>query len=112
MTTTDQTEPAIARPHDCPTWCIYPGECAGDHAGEARGTVVTGGLPPRIDDLDAPSYNTVLVGAQHPVADDLAPGVALFGSVRGYEWQVDMTVREARALLDGLQKAIESAEAA
>jgi hypothetical protein len=77
-----QTDTRDVRPNgldtiECPSWCIYPGECRGDHVGKEWGTVATGELPPYVGGPEAPTYNTAVVRAQHPESDDLAPGVAL-----------------------------------
>ena len=99
--------------YSSPSWCDYPGKCRGEHGGTAHGTVATGGLPPKVDGPEAPSHNTAVVRAQYPEAVDLPPGVALFGSWAGgtdADWQVELTVKEARVLLEGLTAAIAEAE--
>ena len=85
----------------------------GEHGGKAWGTVATGGLPPLVDTPEAPPYKTAVVRAQHDEAHGLAPGVALFGCDGGVDadYQVDLTLKEARVLLEGLT-AVAEAESA
>ena len=80
--------------------------------GTGQGTVASGGLPPVMNDPDAPPYDTAVVRAHYPEASDLLRGVALFGSWVGRDWQVNLTVKEARILRDGLTEAIAEAESA
>lgn len=65
------------------------------HIGPFWGTVASGGLPPIIDSIEPPAYNTVCVRAEY---DGLAPGVALFGSWHSRDWEVNLTVQEAHAV--------------
>ncbi len=94
----------------CPSWCVDQGPCRGDHHGKVWGTVAAGGLPPVVDSIEAPTYDTVCVRPQYPESDDLPRGVALFGAWGGAEWQVDLTVTEARALAQALVAAADTAE--
>ncbi len=102
MTTRDRIE--------CQSWCIDGNTCDGDHHGEVWGTVATGGLPPIVDSIEAPTHDTVCVQPQHDEADGLPPGVALFGSWNDQDWQVDLTVAEARATARALLVAAAMAE--
>lgn len=98
------------RTYSCPSWCIDRGECRGEHVGWEWGTVATGGLPPSVGGVEPPTYSTAVVRAQHAESDGLAAGVALYGSGQHHDWQVDLTLREAYALLGGLKAAIAEAE--
>ncbi|HJX45197.1 MAG TPA: hypothetical protein VJ352_16095 [Geodermatophilus sp.] len=105
--TIDGATPAAA---PCPSWCIDGADCGSEHHGEVWGTVATGGLPPIVDNIEAPTYNTVCVQPQHDEADGLPPHVALFGSWNGDNWQADLTVAEARATAQALLDAAATAE--
>jgi hypothetical protein len=94
----------------CPTWCTDGDTCPGDHHGKVWGTVATGGLPPIVDSIEPPAYNTVCVRPEHDEVDSLAPHVALFGSNRGEDWETPLTVAEARAVAQALLTAADTAE--
>ena len=100
-------EPAVT---PCPSWCTDAGSCRAEHQGPVWGTVATGGLPPIVDSIEAPRHDTVCVQPQHDEVDNLPPHVALFGSWRGDNWQVDLTVAEARATAQALLAAAETTE--
>src|SRR4028118_185145 len=92
--TIDGATPAAA---PCPSWCIDGADRGSEHHGEVWGTVATGGLPPIVDNIEAPTYNTVCVQPQHDEANGLPPHVALFGSWNGDNWQADLTGAQAPA---------------
>ncbi len=93
----------------CPSWCLNSPNCDGDHLGQLWGTVATGGLPPVVDSIDPPEYDTVCVRAQFPESSKLQRGVALFGAWGGEDWEVALTPDEAVALARALEAAIDKA---
>ncbi len=107
LETIDGATPAAA---PCPSWCTDSSDCRGEHHGEVWGTVATGGLPPIVDSIEAPTHDTVCVQPQHDEADGLPPHVALFGSWNDNDWEVDLTVAEARATARALLVAAAMAE--
>ncbi len=92
---------------DEPSWCIDSPTCRGDHRGKTWGTVATGGLPPVVDSIEPPPYNTVCVAARFPESDGLPRGVALFGAQHGEDWEVELTPDEAVAVAKALEAAVD-----
>ncbi len=108
-THTPEQPPDGGRAPRCPSWCVNAPTCDGDHGGKLWGTVATGGLPPAVDSIEPPPYNTVCVRAQFPEVSKLPPGVALFGAWGGEDWEVELTTDQAAALARALEAAVDEA---
>ena len=106
MTTTE----TATQQATCPTWCIYPGKCGREHMGKEWGTVDNRRTSPccRRPEGSQPRHS----GRQGSVRRGGRPA-ARRRAVRPWhdrDWQVDLTLKEARLLLDGLRAAIAEAE--
>ncbi len=106
------TAPRRVSAFTCPSWCTDGDPCLGDHHGDQWASVTTGGLVPDVLGIEPPRYNIACVAPQFSELDNLPRGASLFGTWGSHnsDWQVDLTVAEARALAQAVLNAADTAE--